>query len=76
MVAIAVLAGVYLLSPLDVLPDPIPLLGQIDDLLVLLTAAVQMIRQLRAGSAADRLPLDDALEMDEDSFPPRRGDVR
>lgn len=36
--AVLVLAVVYLLSPLDLLPDTMPFLGEIDDLVVLLAA--------------------------------------
>jgi uncharacterized membrane protein YkvA (DUF1232 family) len=36
---IPVLMGLYVLSPVDLLPDVIPLLGQLDDLAVLLLGA-------------------------------------
>jgi uncharacterized membrane protein YkvA (DUF1232 family) len=40
------LAVAYLLSPVDLIPDPIPLLGQLDDLLIvpgLVTLALKLI---------------------------------
>jgi len=36
--ALPIGAGLYLVSPLDILPDVLPLLGQIDDLVVILIA--------------------------------------
>jgi uncharacterized membrane protein YkvA (DUF1232 family) len=43
-VAIPLMAGLYLLSPLDFLPDVAPILGQMDDLAVLALAVQLMIR--------------------------------
>jgi uncharacterized membrane protein YkvA (DUF1232 family) len=42
------LAVAYLLSPIDLIPDPIPLLGQLDDVLIvpgLVTLALKLIPQ-------------------------------
>lgn len=41
--AIAGVLGVYIISPLDFIPDIIPLLGQIDDLLASVLAIVSAI---------------------------------
>jgi uncharacterized membrane protein YkvA (DUF1232 family) len=37
------LVGIYILSPIDVLPDMLPVLGQIDDIAVLLAGAALFI---------------------------------
>jgi uncharacterized membrane protein YkvA (DUF1232 family) len=39
-----VVAGLYVLSPLDVLPDYLPLIGQLDDVSLLLLAGYYFIR--------------------------------
>jgi uncharacterized membrane protein YkvA (DUF1232 family) len=36
--ALLVLTAVYVISPIDVIPDALPILGQIDDLVLLLAA--------------------------------------
>jgi uncharacterized membrane protein YkvA (DUF1232 family) len=41
------LAVLYFLSPVDVIPDVLPLLGWLDDLGVLSAAAFYMVRQVR-----------------------------
>lgn len=56
-----VFAVLYFLSPVDVLPDFIPVLGWLDDLGVLSAAAFFMVREVqrhRPGMASDGLPLD------------------
>ncbi len=58
-----VMAVVYFLSPIDMLPDFIPLLGWMDDLGVLSAAAFFMVREVQRhqpgmGSMAG-LPLDE-----------------
>lgn len=57
-----VLAVVYFLSPVDALPDFLPVLGWLDDLGVLSAAAFFMVREVqrhRPGSGTDGLPLDE-----------------
>ena len=41
--AIAGLLGVYIVSPLDLIPDLIPLLGQVDDVLASVLAIISAI---------------------------------
>ena len=56
-----VMAVLYFLSPVDVLPDFIPVLGWLDDLGVLSAAAFFMVREVqrhRPGMASDGLPFD------------------
>jgi uncharacterized membrane protein YkvA (DUF1232 family) len=55
------LAVVYFLSPVDALPDVIPILGWLDDLGVLSTAAFYMVRQVqqyRPEPTPDGVPRD------------------
>lgn len=57
-----VLAVVYFLSPVDAVPDFIPVLGWLDDLGVLSAAALFMVREVqrhRPWQAADGLPVDE-----------------
>jgi len=58
-----VLAVLYFLSPVDLLPDFIPLLGWLDDLGVLSAAALFMMREVRGyqpgRKAGDGLPRDE-----------------
>ena len=66
------LAVVYFLSPVDALPDFIPLLGWLDDLGVLSAAAVFMLREVRGWRPPDGL---DGLPRDEEGrsrIPPVR----
>ena len=42
--ALPVLAGLYVLSPIDGVPDFLPLLGQIDDLTLLLVSLAAFLR--------------------------------
>lgn len=58
--ALLVLGAVYGISPLDFIPDFIPVLGQLDDIgviVVVITAFIRMSRfvadELRKGSAID-----------------------
>jgi len=41
---VIVLTGIYLLNPIDLIPDFIPVLGQLDDILVL-SLAVRYIKR-------------------------------
>lgn len=41
---VIVLTGVYLLNPIDLIPDFIPVLGQLDDILVL-SLAIRYIKR-------------------------------
>jgi uncharacterized membrane protein YkvA (DUF1232 family) len=55
------LAVLYFLSPVDALPDFIPILGWLDDLGVLSAAAFYMVRQVKQYQPAptlDGLPRD------------------
>jgi uncharacterized membrane protein YkvA (DUF1232 family) len=55
-------AVLYFLSPVDALPDFIPLLGQLDDLGVISAAAFFMVREVQRwqpGSTSDGLPRDE-----------------
>ena len=45
----------YLLSPIDLLPDFIPLLGVVDDLVLIPLAVRYMLRRLPAAVRADSL---------------------
>lgn len=50
-VAAVVFTLLYLLNPLDLIPDAIPVIGQIDDAAVLSTALVMVEQDLRAYKA-------------------------
>jgi uncharacterized membrane protein YkvA (DUF1232 family) len=45
--AIPMLAALYVVSPLDLLPDVIPIMGQVDDIAILLVA-LRLFTQLAA----------------------------
>jgi uncharacterized membrane protein YkvA (DUF1232 family) len=49
--AVPVLALLYVISPIDIIPDVLPVLGQIDDLGILIVA-VKVFLKLCPGSAA------------------------
>lgn len=59
--AIPILALVYLISPIDLIPDAIPLLTQIDDLAIILIALKlfidmapsEVVAELEGGQSAD-----------------------
>jgi uncharacterized membrane protein YkvA (DUF1232 family) len=50
--ALPVLAALYVLSPADLVPDVLPLLGQVDDLGVMLIALECFLRLCPAGPVA------------------------
>jgi len=50
--AVPLLAPLYLLSPLDLVPDFLPLLGQVDDLSLILVAVAVFLRLCPAASVA------------------------
>jgi uncharacterized membrane protein YkvA (DUF1232 family) len=50
--AVPGLAMLYLISPLDIVPDIVPLLGQLDDLAVALAALESFFRVCPAGPVA------------------------
>ncbi|MBZ4418733.1 YkvA family protein [Myxococcus sp. RHSTA-1-4] len=57
-----VMAVVYFLSPVDALPDVLPILGWLDDIGVLSAAAFFMVREVqrhRPGVGTDGMPLDE-----------------
>lgn len=67
-----VLAVLYFVSPVDVLPDFIPVLGWLDDLGVLSAAAFFMVREVQRHASwtpSEGLPLD---EEGRSRMPPRR----
>ena len=48
--ALPVLAGLYVISPLDFVPDVLPVLGQLDDLGVILVALEAFLKVCPAGA--------------------------
>ena len=48
--ALPVLAGLYVISPLDFIPDVLPVLGQLDDLGVILIALEAFLRVCPPGA--------------------------
>ena len=50
--AVPLLAALYLISPLDIIPDLVPLLGQVDDLTVILLALTAFLRLCPAAAVA------------------------
>jgi uncharacterized membrane protein YkvA (DUF1232 family) len=59
-------AVVYFLSPVDAIPDLLPILGWLDDLGVLSATAFYMVRQVQAYRPE---ALSDGLPRDEDGRP-------
>jgi uncharacterized membrane protein YkvA (DUF1232 family) len=47
------LVGLYLLSPVDLLPDTLPLLGVVDDLVLVPLALSYIVQRLPAALRAD-----------------------
>ena len=56
LVALAVVA--YALSPIDLIPDPIPVLGLLDDLLIVPAGVALVLRLVRAGHGRRASPGD------------------
>ncbi len=50
--AVPILAACYVLSPIDVLPDLVPMLGQLDDLGVIMLALELFLRWCPADAAS------------------------
>jgi uncharacterized membrane protein YkvA (DUF1232 family) len=50
--AVPLLGGLYVVSPLDLVPDVLPLLGQIDDLSVALIALTAFLRLCPSATVA------------------------
>jgi uncharacterized membrane protein YkvA (DUF1232 family) len=50
--AVPLLAALYLVSPLDLIPDVFPLLGQVDDLTIILVALAVFLRLCPAAPVA------------------------
>lgn len=50
--ALPLLAGLYVISPLDFVPDVLPLLGQLDDLGIMLVTLEVFLRLCPAGALA------------------------
>jgi uncharacterized membrane protein YkvA (DUF1232 family) len=50
--ALPFLAAVYVASPLDFIPDVLPVLGQVDDLGIILVALEGFVRLCPAGAVA------------------------
>jgi uncharacterized membrane protein YkvA (DUF1232 family) len=50
--AVPVLAALYLVSPLDIIPDLFPLVGQVDDLTLSLIALATFLKMCPAGPVA------------------------
>jgi uncharacterized membrane protein YkvA (DUF1232 family) len=50
--AVPLLGALYLVSPLDVIPDFLPLLGQVDDLSLVLVALAMFLRLCPAAPVA------------------------
>jgi uncharacterized membrane protein YkvA (DUF1232 family) len=60
------LAVLYIISPVDALPDFIPVLGWLDDLGLLSAVAVFMFREVQGWRPADAM---DGLPRDEEGRP-------
>lgn len=52
-----IIAAIYCLSPIDIIPDVVPIVGILDDLLVVLLA----LRQMSNKTAADS-PMKDGID--------------
>jgi uncharacterized membrane protein YkvA (DUF1232 family) len=50
--AVPLLGAVYLVSPLDLVPDFLPLLGQVDDLSLILVALAMFLKLCPAATVA------------------------
>ncbi len=67
-VAIPVLAGLYVLSPVDLIPDMVPVLGQLDDLAILALAVRLFIALAPPAVVAEhRANLTGAMPADQDA---------
>ncbi len=66
-IAIAALAAVYLLGPIDIIPDFLAGVGQIDDVIVLILSAIAEMKLL-ADSNKATATADDAEPQSEAEF--------
>ena len=58
--AVAVLVAAYALSPIDLIPDFVPILGYLDDLIILPAGIALVIRLIPAAIMAEHRALADA----------------
>jgi uncharacterized membrane protein YkvA (DUF1232 family) len=61
---LVVAAAVYIVSPIDIIPDFIPFLGQVDDLYLLLLALQRMVSRAGRGVLRDHWAGDPAVLSD------------